>query len=70
MSQMLEDGATPKPQSRDFWESIRQETLCLTLGKMPGFEMAVMPGNCLQITLTDVFCPSQAISLSSSTKGR
>lgn len=61
MGQFLEDRATLKPQSRDYWESMQEETVCLTLGKMPEYEMAVVSGSCLQMTLTDIFCPSQAL---------
>lgn len=54
----LEYGAISKPQLWDFWESMQQETLCLMLGKMSRFEMAwQLP----LVTLTSVFCPSQAL---------
>lgn len=54
MGQFPEDEATPKAQSRGYWESMQQETLRSTSGKMPKFETAVVPGSRLQVTLTSI----------------
>lgn len=58
ISQFLKDGVISEHHSWNFCEIMQQKTLHLTLGKVPRFEVAVVPGNCLQLTLTDVLCPS------------
>lgn len=61
IGQFLEDGFISEPYSWNFCEIMQQKTLRLTLGKVPGFEMAVVPGNCLQMTLSVYFVPHRPL---------
>lgn len=51
----------PKPVMGRLGKQVTGCHVRLTSGEMPRFERAVVPGNCLWMTLADVLCPSQAL---------